>query len=52
MRMSKIHLRNAFYEDSEWQKADLLFNLLRAETDRVARMELKRRISSKAVAST
>jgi hypothetical protein len=52
MRMSKIQLRNSFYDDTEWQKADLLFNMLRGEADRVARLDLKRRIASKSFTPT
>jgi kinesin family member 2/24 len=45
MRMSKVQLRNTFYEDNEAAKADRLFQLLRAESDRIGRLELKRRMA-------
>jgi kinesin family member 2/24 len=45
MRMPKLQLRNAFYEGSDLGKADKLFSLLRAENDRVARLDLKRRFA-------
>lgn len=52
MRMSKIQLRNTFYGDqadrsAAVKKADLLFQSLRAESVRVARLDMKRRKSSK-----
>ena len=47
MRMTKVQLRNLLYSDDEMDKADKLFSSLRAETNRVARLELKRRISTR-----
>ena len=47
MRMSKVQLRNAFFGDGDVDRADSLFRHLRAETDRVARMDLKRRFALK-----
>jgi len=54
MRMSKIHLRNALYDNENGggrsaaavgrEKADRLFQCLRAESDRVARLEWQRRM--------
>lgn len=51
MRMSKIQLRHAFYDEVSCDdssaailKADLLFRRLRVETDRVARLDWKRRM--------
>jgi hypothetical protein len=47
MRMAKPQLRNAFFADcSDYDcgaKVDALFQSLRTETDRVARLEFKRR---------
>jgi len=45
MRMTKLQLRNCFYEDAQIEKADLLYQLLRTETNRASRLELKRRIA-------
>jgi hypothetical protein len=44
--MSKILLRNTFYEDDGMDKAEVLFRCLRSETDRVDRMDWKRRIAT------
>jgi kinesin family protein 2/24 len=47
MKMSKILLRNTFYEDDGMDKAEVLFRCLRSETDRVDRLDWKRRIATK-----
>jgi kinesin family protein 2/24 len=47
MKMSKIMLRNTFYEDDGMDKAEVLFRCLRSETDRVDRLDWKRRIATK-----
>lgn len=54
MRMSKIQLRNAFYDDAvdhadravAVTQAEVLFQSLRAESDRVASLDLKRRMAA------
>lgn len=45
MRMTKLQLRNTFYNDSQSDKADTLYQCLRAESDRIEKVELKRRMS-------
>jgi kinesin family protein 2/24 len=45
MRMSKLQLRNKFFHDDEMPKANVLFDCLRAEADRIARLDFKRRSS-------
>ncbi|GKY93213.1 hypothetical protein MPSEU_000289100 [Mayamaea pseudoterrestris] len=48
MRMAKPQLRHAFFADYEQDcmpKVDVLFQSLRAENDRVARLEFKRRFA-------
>ena len=44
MRMSKKELQECFYGDSA-EKADLLYRCLRAEMDRIARLDVKRRMA-------
>jgi hypothetical protein len=45
MRMSKIQLKNTFYDVLDDAKAEKLFVALRAENDRVARLRVKRRLA-------
>ena len=45
MRMSKIQLKNTFYDVLDGAKAEKLFVALRAENDRVARIRVKRRLA-------
>jgi kinesin family protein 2/24 len=45
MRMSKIQLKNTFYDVLDQTKAEKLFIALRAENDRVARVRVKRRLA-------
>jgi kinesin family protein 2/24 len=45
MRMSRIQLKNVFFDDDNGEKADRLFNFLRAETDKATRAQLERRIA-------
>jgi hypothetical protein len=49
MRMNKIQLANTLGVPRE--VADRIFDLLRAETTRVARLELKQRVQAKNVSS-
>ena len=52
MRFAKPQLRHLFFDDDEYdcsQKVDALFFSLRAETDRVARLDFKRRCSLKEI---
>jgi hypothetical protein len=45
MRMSRIQLKNVFFEGDNGEKAERLFNFLRAETDKATRAQLERRIA-------
>jgi hypothetical protein len=45
MRMSKIQLKNTFYDVLDDAKAEKLFVALRVENDRVARLRVKRRLA-------
>jgi kinesin family protein 2/24 len=45
MRMSKIQLKNTFYDVLDDAKAEKLFVALRGENDRVARLRVKRRLA-------
>ena len=45
MRMSKMQLKNTFYNVMDDAKAERLFASLRAEHDRVARLRLRRKIA-------
>jgi len=45
MRMSKMQLKNIFYDVMEDTKAEKLYAALRAENDRIARIRVKRRIA-------
>lgn len=47
MRMSKIQLKNTFYDVVDDAKAEKLYFALRAENDRIARIRVKRRIAQK-----
>ena len=44
-RMSKVQLKNTFYEKWDDAQAEKLYIALRAENDRVARIRVKRRIA-------
>jgi hypothetical protein len=45
MRMSKLQLKNTFYDVFDDSKAEKLFTSLRAENDRVARIRVKNRLA-------
>lgn len=45
MRMSRIQLKNVFFENDNGEKADRLFVFLRAETEKATRAQLERRIA-------
>ena len=45
MRMSKMQLKNTFYDVLDDKKAEKLFLALRAENDRIARIRVKRRMA-------
>ena len=45
MRMSKMQLKNTFYDVVDEAKAEKLYSALRAESDRIARIRVKRRIA-------
>lgn len=46
MRMSKLQLRSAFYDgDCNLDRAETLYKSLRAENDRVLRLDMKRRLA-------
>lgn len=46
MRKSKVQLRTLVYSESDQDKAESLFTILRAESDRVAKAKLKERMMS------
>ncbi len=49
MRMSKLQLRSAFYDgDANLDRAEALYKSLRAENDRVLRLDMKRRFTHQA----
>lgn len=47
MRMNTIQLRNTFYGVKDDAKASKLFQMLRTESDRVARIQLKERMAAR-----
>ncbi|CAB9510145.1 KISc [Seminavis robusta] len=44
MKMTKVELQMALYGNTDYKKADRLYRCLRSETDRVARLEVKKRM--------